>query len=163
MIVGLLLLALLLHQASTSQPRLEITSAGSVKTFGAAGFEHFVLDGQLHLVSANFWDGQDRHMAATSEVFRVIEAENSQLDFVRVQGMKTKGAHGADFFSHNYTSYLAIPSYYGCERSKKSCPSTHLLEYHNNTRRFSEVLTISSYGAAQTGMTHFGPHYLNYV
>lgn len=146
----LLLLTLLLNQASTSHPRLEITSAGSVKTFGAAGFEHFVLDGRLYLVSANFWDGQDRQMAATSEIFFVIEAENSQLDFVRVQGMRTKGAHGADFFSHDDNSYLVIPSYYGCEGSKRSCPSTHLFEYQNSTRRFSEVSTISAYGAAQT-------------
>jgi len=82
----------------------------------------------------------------------ISESGESMLEFTRVHGLKTHGAHGSDSFTVNSATFVVYPSYYGCESSKKPCPSTHILEYKNGTNRFTEVATIESYGAAQTGM-----------
>jgi hypothetical protein len=64
-ILAFALLVLAIPNQASTPPRLEIAPAGSVRTFGAAGFEHFRMDGRSYLSSANFWDGKDRLMAVS--------------------------------------------------------------------------------------------------
>ena len=135
----------------------------SVETAGNAGFEAFHLpsaDGNgedVYLAAANFWDGVSRDMSAESAVFKVA-VDASAADSIaleRVQTMRTKGAHGWDFFeTAHHDQMLVVPNYYGCGSQRgpatMDCKSTSVYRWNTGKRKFVRSQRLMTAGPGQT-------------
>lgn len=110
---ALMALSLLtLAEAARAPPFVE---ALKVPTRGAAGWTHFVIDGQDYVCVANFFSsrpGKRPSMETDSTVYAAdVVAGSLKLTFL--QGFKTTGAHGVVHLSRRGGHYLVVPNYYG--------------------------------------------------
>ena len=109
------ILALALLTSSSSVAAAAFTEAATVQTRGAAGWDHFVIDGADYLAVANFFSsspGRQPSMKTESTIYRAA-ADGMKLRLTEVQGFLTTGAHGVVHFEHDNRHYLAVPNYYG--------------------------------------------------
>ena len=120
-----------------------VEKVGKIKTRGAAGFEHFQIDGKDYVASANFFTsspGRNPSMKTTSVVYRVRKSKNSnKLRFKRINSLQTVGAHGVEFFTRNNESYIAIPNYYGGD--------SVVYRWSRSSLKFEEIQRMKSDGA----------------
>ena len=96
----------LLASATAAEPFAEVAT---VQTRGAAGWEHFAIDGKHYLVVANFFTsgpGRQPSMETDSTVFVVDGADGRSLRLAEVQGFRTVGAHGVTHCERDGQHYL---------------------------------------------------------
>jgi hypothetical protein len=148
-----------IFHAATLALSVHLVPAGFVETRGAAGFSSFSFGNITYLVSANFWDGVDKKMAAYSTV-HIVKYTQNDLNFELAQSIYSRGAHGVDYleipsFDHidqEVKKCIVIPSYYYCEVGKK-CPATKIYSWVDAIGKFTEAVAIDSTGPSQT--VHF--------
>jgi hypothetical protein len=136
------LLTLALMSASTQAQAAEMLffEAATVQTRGAAGWEHFVIDGVDFLAVANFFTsapGRQPSMTTDSAVYTAT-TDGVQLQLTEVQRFRTTGAHGVAHLESGGRHYLAVPNYYGGDAV--------ILRWDTAARRFTELQRVKCDG-----------------
>jgi len=135
----------------TAAALLELQEVGRIPTAGCNGLEFFSTSGVDYVVAANFWDGKSPDMSAMSALFRLsVDNSSTRIHAEMIQGFPTKGAHGADFFTHGDYNMLAIPSYYGCQQEEAECYSTVLYLWDQVRGKFVVFQQFKTSGPSQT-------------
>jgi len=129
-----------------------------IPTHGNGGWEAFEIDGRTFIAAANFWDGESVDMSALSKVYRVSLNETGKLLLKRHQSMRTRGAHGWDFFESGAEKLLVVPNYYQCGDTRRQqepggCLST--VVYRWMGKKFKEAFRIAAEGPGQTDHFHW--------
>lgn len=142
---------------AAASTHVALRAALKVSTQGCAGFEFFRIGSDAYLAAANFWDGASSDMSADSIIYRVRHDAGGALALAEVQRFRTRGAHGADFFTNPATgaAYLVVPEYYACGSARgparnASCASTMVLRWDAAARRFAQSARLRTAGPAQT-------------
>lgn len=116
--------------------------AATVPTRGAAGWEHFVIDGRDYLSVANFFTSSPKHqprMQTESVVYSAsADPRSGKLALTELQRFPTVGAHGVVHCESAGHHYLAVPNYYGGD--------TVVLRWDGTVGKFTKLQTIESDG-----------------
>ena len=150
-----LALAMLAAITPTTAVESLFSKAATAETRGAAGWEHFVIDGIDFLAVANFFTsgpGRQPSMTTDSVVYKATTADGGKLHLSQVEGFRTTGAHGVCHLEATGQHYLAVPNYYGHD--------TLILRYNRSAGRFAEMQRVKSDGgggvkAFSVGGRHF--------
>lgn len=128
--------------ATAADPEPPLVEAASVETRGAAGWEHFAIDGKDYLAVANFFTsspGRTPNMDTESMIYRAELAADGKLHLDELQGLHTTGAHGVVHLEHEGSHFVAIPNYYGKD--------TVVFRWDSGEGRFAVHQRIKSDGA----------------
>lgn len=137
---SLLTLALLSASSQAQAAEMPFFEAATVQTRGAAGWEHFVIDGVDFLAVANFFTsapGRQPSMTTDSAVYTAT-TDGVQLQLTEVQRFRTTGAHGVAHLESGGQHYLAVPNYYGGDAV--------ILRWDTAARRFTELQRVKCDG-----------------
>ena len=120
-------------------------------TRGAAGVEHFTIDGSLFLAFANYYGDINKYK--TSSV--IYKMDESTGRFTLYQTLQTRGGYGLEYFSIADKRFLAVANHHD---------GTHQLDsviYQWNGKKFVDFQKISTKGASHfTFLTINGDKYL---
>ena len=120
-------------------------------TRAAVGVEHFIIDGSLFLVFANY-HGDNKKYKTDSMIYKMDNSTGRSLH----QTLQTRGAHGLEYFSIADKHFLAVANHY--DRWTYRVDST---VYQWNGKLFVDFQKLSTNGAIH--FTFFkvnGEHYL---
>ncbi|EKX41872.1 hypothetical protein GUITHDRAFT_112014 [Guillardia theta CCMP2712] len=148
--------------------RSVLVLGAKIPTHGNGGWEAFEIDGRTFIAAANFWDGESVDMSALSKVYRVSLNETGKLLLKRHQSMRTRGAHGWDFFesgpgqtdhfhwknstflivAENFAQQISIYRIEGAEGSKSN-RFPGLADHDKGLRRggFGELTCVKEFGS----------------
>ena len=96
---------------TTAAPFVE---AANIPTRGAAGWAHFIIDGQDYVAVANFFTSspcKQPRMETESTVYKAVISNTGQLQLTELQRFKMIGAHGVVHCEHHRQHYLSVPNY----------------------------------------------------
>ena len=120
-------------------------------TRGAAGVEHFIIDGSLFLAFANYHGDIKKHK--TGSMIYKMDKSTGRLSLY--QTLQTRGAYGLKYFSIANKHFLAVTNHYDGTYLRDSTV------YQWNGKLFVDFQKLSTSGAIQfTFIKVNGEHYL---